>query len=51
MNCPLCGGKCQKNGDSKNNTIVFRCLRFNRSFRVGASIDVFRDEDKQRRFK
>ena len=49
MNCPLCGSNCQSIPDSKTNAIKFVCSQYNRSFKVGASIDIFRDEEKQRR--
>ena len=49
MNCPLCGGYCQSIPDSQTNAIQFVCSRYNRSFKVGASVDIYRDEEKQRK--
>lgn len=49
MKCPLCGGNCQSIPDSQTNAIKFVCSKFNRSFKVGTSIDIFTDEEKQRR--
>lgn len=49
MNCPLCGGSCQSIGDSRTNAIKFDCSKYDRSFKVGSTIDIFRDEEKQRK--
>lgn len=49
MNCPLCGGKCQDRVKSNNNAIKFNCQKYNRSFAVGASVDIQNNEMNQRK--
>lgn len=49
MKCPLCGGNCQIIANSESNAIEFKCIQFNRSFKVGSSVEVFRDDEKQNR--
>lgn len=49
MNCPLCGGNCQSLADSQSNAVKFNCKKYERSFKIGATVDVFRNENKQRR--
>lgn len=52
MNCPLCGNTtCHDASISSTNATGFNCKKYKRVFKVGASIDIYKDDEKQRRLK